>query len=1087
MGGIWFLSSIANTSCVVIDQIDQCITVKVSVGSLIWLCSAVYGSPQFDKRCMLWGHLRSINSSHNGPWMAVGDFNEIVAPDESTGAYFSSHRASLLATTLDDCELFDLKVTGRRYTCYRAVQAGRDLAKRLDRALVNEAWMTMFPENYSEILSKLHSDYCPILVHCHGSPRVKGSRPFRFQAAWTTHPSYKHVISKAWNQEFGGVTERLKMKSREQWVKYGDRNTKFFHLQTLVRRSHNRVHELYVRDGSWSTDPDILQEEALSFYKNLFGTTEEVEVDCLGDVPMPTLSTEACARLIDLVSFAEVKSAVFSISPFKAPDPDGFQAFFYKEYWEIVRTEIWNIVRSAFLGEFLNLSIMETLIVLIPKIDNPTFMKDFMPISLCNVIYKIITKVLTNRLRPFLPDIVSHLQGGFIPGRGTPDNIIVAQEILNFMKHTKSKKGTLAFKIDLEKAYDRVDWRFLESTLIAFGFSIITVNLIMNCVRASSLSIMWNENRLDSFAPRRGLRQGDPMSPYLFVFCMERLACYISHKVVEGVWKPVSVTRGGPKFSHLMFADDLLLFCQATKSQVQMVMHSLNIFCKASGMKVNLEKSKAFCSKNVTARRRGIFTSVSSIRFALDLRRYLGVNLNHSRTSRASFHSVIEKVSFFPNWVCDKLSSMMRQFLWKGQVDGRGLSLVNWRTVITPKEFGGLGVRDLACDKPWVALLRAKYLRNEGVLDGHVPCNASHVWKSISKAFGALKDAFSWCVGSLDQSFWFDNWNIEGPIAQDVPFVHISDSDLTIRDVWKDVQVLDLASLHNAIPTAEFRLGRGLALSSTCHRCQNGSESILHCLRECPGAKEVWNLLGLYSDNSNLHDWLYRGVKSGDIFLFFSTIWWIWRSRNQDLFSIDDSWSVSKVVSLIRSSVREFHTIFAMHQSLSPPSLCLHWVPPPVHSVKLNCDTSWFAPFGYAGFGCIICNPDGCWLKGYTGKVEVCSVLFAELYVIWRGLLLAWESGFREVICETDCLEALFLVNQKMLGKDIPEWDLAKYIQEVMNWNWRVSVLLIQRTANSVADCMAKAAASDADIHSNWSQPWSEFQHLIDLDMTLAN
>ncbi|XP_057740564.1 uncharacterized protein LOC130957737 [Arachis stenosperma] len=130
-----------------------------------------------------------------------------------------------------------------------------------------------------------------------------------------------------------------------------------------------------------------------------------------------------------------------------------------------------------------------------------------------------------------------------------------------------------------------------------------------------------------------------------------------------------------------------------------------------------------------------------------------------------------------------------------------------------------------------------------------------------------------------------------------------------------------------------------------------------------------------------------------------------------------------------------------MHQSLSPPSLCLHWVPPPIHSVKLNCDASWFAPSGYAGFGCIIRNPDGCWLKGCTGKFEVCSVLFAELYAIWRGLLLAWESEFREVICETDCLEALFLVNQRMLSKDIPEWDLAKHIQEVMNWNWRVSIL----------------------------------------------
>ncbi|XP_072094178.1 uncharacterized protein [Arachis hypogaea] len=346
-GGIWFLSSIANASCVVIDQIDQC---------------------------------------HNGPWMTVGDFNEIVAPDESTGAYFSSHRASLLTTTLDDCKLFDLKVTGRRYTWYRAVQAGKDLAKKLDRALVNEAWMTMFPEGYSEILSRFHSDHCPILVRYHGDPRVKDCCPFRFQAAWATHPSYKHVISKAWSQEFGGVTERLKMVQQASL----DFNSKIFgnifvqkskleyqidqiqrRLEVIVvlslrikeaelredynrlllqeelfwyqksrEQNNNRVHGLYVRDGSWSTDPDILQEEALSFYKNLFGTMEEVEVDCLGDVSIPTLSTEACARLIDPVFFAEVKSAVFSMSPFKAPSPGGFQAYFFKEYWEIVGTEI---------------------------------------------------------------------------------------------------------------------------------------------------------------------------------------------------------------------------------------------------------------------------------------------------------------------------------------------------------------------------------------------------------------------------------------------------------------------------------------------------------------------------------------------------------------------------------------------------------------------------------------------------------------------------------------------------------------------------------------------------------------------------
>lgn len=102
---------------------------------------------------------------------------------------------------------------------------------------------------------------------------------------------------------------------------------------------------------------------------------------------------------------------------------------------------------------------------------------------------------------------------------------------MHFMRNTKSKKGTMAFKIDLEKAYDRIDWRFLEASLVRFGFSKATINLIMACVTSSSLAILWNENRLPNFNPKKGLRQGDPISPYLFVLCMKILACFISHRV----------------------------------------------------------------------------------------------------------------------------------------------------------------------------------------------------------------------------------------------------------------------------------------------------------------------------------------------------------------------------------------------------------------------------------------------------------------------------------------------------------------------------------------------------------------------------
>ena len=184
------------------------------------------------------------------------------------------------------------------------------------------------------------------------------------------------------------------------------------------------------------------------------------------------------------------RSVVMGMNSFKAPGADGFQAFFFKEYWEVVGTEVWELVKKAFAGFDLDSALFDTLVVLIPKVDNPSRMKEFCPISLCNVIYKIITKVVVERLRPFLQDIIGPLQGGFIPGRGAPDNIIVTQEVLHFMKKTKSKKGVLAFKIDLEKAYDRVSWEFLEQSLIMFGFPGTIVSLIMKCVKSSSLSLM---------------------------------------------------------------------------------------------------------------------------------------------------------------------------------------------------------------------------------------------------------------------------------------------------------------------------------------------------------------------------------------------------------------------------------------------------------------------------------------------------------------------------------------------------------------------------------------------------------------------
>lgn len=147
------------------------------------------------------------------------------------------------------------------------------------------------------------------------------------------------------------------------------------------------------------------------------------------------------------------------------------------------------------------------------------------------------------RLRPILDSIIGPCQSNFLPGRGTSDNVVVLQEIIHFMRRSKKKKGFAAFKLDLEKAFDNVNWAFLKSCLQDFGFPDITIKLIMHCVTSSSLSILWNGNKLHPFKPSHGLRQGDPLSPYLFIICMEKLSIAINKAVLQGDWNP-SLTTG---------------------------------------------------------------------------------------------------------------------------------------------------------------------------------------------------------------------------------------------------------------------------------------------------------------------------------------------------------------------------------------------------------------------------------------------------------------------------------------------------------------------------------------------------------------
>ena len=222
---------------------------------------------------------------------------------------------------------------------------------------------------------------------------------------------------------------------------------------------------------------------------------------------------------------------------------------------------------------------------------------------------KIISKVLVGRIRPLLDKLISPCQAAFVPGRRGVDNAIIVQEVIHTIGKTRGKVGYMAFKIDLEKAYDKLEWNFIRSMLFIFNLPENLIEIIMSYITTVTTSILFNGGSLDAFSPSKGIRQGDPLSPYIFIMCMEYLGQLIQDKCEEGRWKPVKASRSGPSFSHLFFADDLVFFAKASMENCRAIKEVLDKFCKDSGQLISFAKSRVLFSPNIEQADEEVFAS----------------------------------------------------------------------------------------------------------------------------------------------------------------------------------------------------------------------------------------------------------------------------------------------------------------------------------------------------------------------------------------------------------------------------------------------------------------------------------------------
>jgi hypothetical protein len=588
-----------------------------------------------------------------------------------------------------------------------------------------------------------------------------------------------------------------RQRSRVNWLQAGDRNTSYFHRKATWRAKKNKIDKLKDDNGNEITKESDLQNLTTAYFKDLYKKDDSVHHEEATSVLQQKITPEMNEVLCKPFTDDEISFALFQIGPTKAPGPDGFPACFYQRNWATFKEDIIQAVKNFFEKGVMPDGVNETAIVLIPKNNNPSSLKEYRPISLCNVVYKIVAKCLVNRLRPVIQDIISETQSAFVPGRIITDNAVIAFECFHALqKGTKNAGKFCAYKLDLMKAYDRVDWTFLEEAMRKIGFDHQWMNWIMECIKSVRFSVKFNGKLLEKFTPTRGIRQGDPLSPYLFLFVGESLSALIRQQIMSGNLKELKITRKSPGISHLMFADDTLLFFQANPDQATIVKDILCKYERGTGQLLSPAKCSLMVGQHTTPDDSDKAAEILKVEVMTLDEKYLGLPIPEGHIKEGKLKSSKEKLSKkfsawnekymsaaakealiksvaqsisnhamsvfkFPAGLCDDMSNIIRDFWWGDEEDKKKVHWMSWDKMAKPKSQGGMGFKDLRmfnqallARQAWrlinapnslcARLLKSKYYPSGELSDTAFGQNVSPCWQGISHGLELLKLGIVW-------------------------------------------------------------------------------------------------------------------------------------------------------------------------------------------------------------------------------------------------------------------------------------------------------------------------------------------------------
>ncbi|XP_058754722.1 uncharacterized protein LOC131627879 [Vicia villosa] len=733
---------------------------------------------------VLWRNLLALKDNYNdGEWVLGGDFNSVKNGGERKGRSVVGNQAEWeeFSGFINDLGLEDVPCKGKKFSWFSSDDWGPKPFKFNNEwfqhkeffGFVEKEWMGLDVNGRGDFVLKeklrlLKNKLRWWNINVFGKINLELEEGVKEINALDNLSSEEEADSGSrWraNRKFWTnlkIKENMLIqKARLKWLNDGDDNSRYFH--TVMKRGlrRNYLGHISSTNGIISKVEEV-KEVIFEHLESKFKESVEPRPGLDGDI-FNKLNLEDKNSLEVPFEENEIKEAAWSCDGSKSPGPDGYSILFYKKCWEIVKSDVISCFRELHSGSCLSKSITSSFLALIPKSNNPLGLDEYRPIYLVGSILKSISKVLAGRIKKVIGKVISNSQSAFVPGRQLLDGVLVANELVDFS--TKEKKEVLLFKVDFEKAYDKVNWEFLRTMMRKMGFGEIWIRWMNALAFTSHMSVLVNGSPTKEFKVEKGLRQGDPISPFLFVIVVEGLKGLVNKAVENGDFAGFTFNRRCSK-DVLQFADDTLLVGDVITFW-RLPPTFLGLPIGSNPRRITTWEPLVAKVKKRLASWKGRFLSFGG-RITL---------IKSVLSSLAIFYLSFYKA---PKKVIKDINRIQSNFLWGGTEDKKCIHWVSWDSMCLPIEKGGLGIRRIEdfnsallfkwkwriVDKPyllWYGVLKARYGDNN--------LKVAHVG---TKEKGEEAKSYWWRDGGIScnggsTSFWHSNWTNRGPLKDSYP------------------------------------------------------------------------------------------------------------------------------------------------------------------------------------------------------------------------------------------------------------------------------------------------------------------------------